>query len=283
MADPILGLACQIAVARYADRGSGLKECLADRKRCRGPADTERTALSVKSVLVGVVVLRLPEIRKDVLMAPTRAARLSPLVKVEGISPGIDLGIDGGSSAQHPCLSEPDDHVLHVPLRNGVPTPTADALGHLRETGGYAIEGMPIPRPRLQQKDPGRGVLRKSGRQNTSCRPAADDDEIVRVTHGVTFKFGRKPGRHRPSAAPSQAESKRMAGGSGHLRVPADHVHEPRFGSASLRVQAIQPPVVLANIHPSAALPGSREPRRHEGIGEPPVRTARGCRCPVMA
>ena len=123
VANALRRLAGQVFIAWNADRLGRVEIGLADRQRRGGARDPERTALPVPAVIEAIVVLSLAEIREHILVAPAGTSGLAPLVIVQRMAAGVDLGVDSRAAAQHPGLSETDPHVVHVPLRHGGPTP----------------------------------------------------------------------------------------------------------------------------------------------------------------
>ena len=181
--DPVLLLAVHVVIARDTKLGSRFEIGLADRQGRTRIAHAERAALAVIPVLEARVILGLAEIGQHVLIAPAGASHLTPFVVIARIATGIDLRVDRGAAADHLGLRVAKDLVLHVALRNRVPTPAADALGHLREARGQMIERVAIAAARLEQQHVSRRVLGETPGQHRARRTTADNDEIVSRLH----------------------------------------------------------------------------------------------------
>src|SRR6266404_1839575 len=92
-----------------------------------------------------LIVLRSPEIRQYVTVAPARcAAQAFPFVVVCWHATRIDLGVDRRAATDHLRLREAQHAVLQMLLRHGIPAPRSDAFGHLRETSGHVEKRVPV-------------------------------------------------------------------------------------------------------------------------------------------
>ena len=108
-----------------------------------------RAGAAVKSVGPALVMVGLFEIGQHVVIGPAGAAQLPPRVIVQRVAAGVDLRVDAGPATDHLSLRIADDHILHVLLRNRLPAPGPDALGHFRKSRRHVIEWMPIAAPGL--------------------------------------------------------------------------------------------------------------------------------------
>ncbi len=182
-ADAVLLFAGHVLVARDAELRGSLEIGLADRQRRARPRHAERPALAVKLVVESVVVLGLPEIGQHVVIAPAVAAHLAPLVIIERVAAGVDLRVDRRAAADHLGLGVAEDPIVHVALRHRRPAPRADALGHFRKARRQMIERVPVAAAGLEKEDLCVRVFGQPRGENATGRAAADDDEVVSLSH----------------------------------------------------------------------------------------------------
>ncbi len=206
-ADAILYFAVDIRVAWNAQVGGRCEIGLADGQGRARFADAQRAAPAMKPVVMGFIVLCLAEVGQHVVIAPACTAHLTPVVIVLRIATGVNLRVDRRSAADDLGLRVAEHLVLHVPLGNRLPPPTADALGHFGKACRQMIEGVAVTAAGLQQQHLRCGVFRQAPRQNRAGRAAADDDEIVSfghpallpwVTQALSVRYGLRPGSPAP-------------------------------------------------------------------------------------
>ena len=185
--DAILLFAVHIEVARDAQLRRCLEIGLAHRKGRARFAHAERAALAVVAVVPGLVVFGFAVVGQHVVVAPPCAAHLAPFIVVQRVAAGIDLRVDRRAAADDLGLGVAEDLVLHVALRDRVPAPAADPLGHLRESGRQVVERLTVAAPRLEQEHLDRGILRQAPGQDRARGSAAYDDEIICGLHVVLF------------------------------------------------------------------------------------------------
>ncbi len=154
----ILPLAGYVLVERNAKLGGRREIGLTDRQRCTRLRDAKRTTLAVVAVVVGIVVLGLPEIGEHILIAPASATHLPPLVVVERVPSSVDLRVDSRAATDDLGLCVSEYSVLHVFLRSRCSSPSCRYLwssSRNRRAGGRtgASPGHPPQAEGLWRRD----------------------------------------------------------------------------------------------------------------------------------
>jgi hypothetical protein len=159
--------------------------------------DPERPAHAVQMIGTALVVLRLAEIRENVVITPPDIAELSPEVEVLGLAADVDQAVDRARSAQDLASRSDDLAAVTSRLRLGRVAPVEASVGEqLAKAERDMQPRMPVRGSGLQQQY---AVAPRCGEpvgQHASGAAGADDDEVEdfgfphRNSHGPTTVRG---------------------------------------------------------------------------------------------
>ena len=183
VATAVLGTV-EVVGERNALGPAGIEEHLVERTRAAEIGDAERPRRAVQRRLaVDRVVLRLDEVRQDVVEAPPRIAEFLPVVVVRPRPAGVDHRVDRARSTQ--CLAAWLEPAPSVEARLGhrLVVPTVDPPRH-REREGHRDPDRQVPAlaTRFEQTDRDRWVLAETAGHDAPGRSAPDDD-VIELVH----------------------------------------------------------------------------------------------------
>ena len=176
-----------VAVARDAHLHRALDEGLADRV---APVEVGDRQVAVAAA-EGVVGLADPpfapaEVGQHVGIAPAAVAALGPAVEIEPLAAIVDMAVDRARPAQGLAARGGDGAPAGPFAGLGLVEPVHPRIDQgVHEAGRDMDEGVPVPRPRLEDADRDVLVLAQPGSQYAAGRSRADDD-IVESFHAMT-------------------------------------------------------------------------------------------------
>ncbi len=145
--------------------------------------DVEGTARAVELVDETLVVLRLPEVGQDSVVAPAVVAEIAPRVVVEAVAADVDHRVDRRAAAERATLRIVHPAIVQLGLRHGRESPVDVRARELREARRHMDQRIPVPSTCLEQQDPVVRLLAQAGGDGASGGAGADDDVRVALAH----------------------------------------------------------------------------------------------------
>ncbi len=189
--EALLPVAVDVVGERVAGLLHGGEERVVERPLGRAALEHERPVLAAERVVrpgrqAGLHPL---EVGQAVRVVPALHARVArPALVVERVAALEDHPVDRARAAEHLAARVVDPPPVHVRLRLGLVAPVVEAAADREgQRRRHVDEDVPerVRAPRLEHQHGGGRVGREAVGQHAAGRPAADDDVVVAVAHGM--------------------------------------------------------------------------------------------------
>src|SRR5207253_262260 len=179
-AHAVLARPVEVVVGFCALFLGGLDECLTGLRLVPGIGDRQRAAGAVVRAGAAGVVLRPPEVRHQVLVAPAGAAVLVlPGLEVVPVTADVDHRVDAAGPAEDLAARPVDGAAARAVLRDGQVVPVVRGLEQPVHRGGSADLVGVVGRTGFQQQDADARVGGQARRQDAAGAAGADDDVVI--------------------------------------------------------------------------------------------------------
>jgi len=179
--DPLLPLAVEVGIAGVAGGDRCVDEPTGESARRTRLGDVQRPAHPVVLRPARLEVLALPEVREQLLVAPSLVSEVGPVIVVGGVSPDVDHRVDRGGAAEGlpPGPVEPPPRALG--LWFGVVLPVGRAPHQFAERQ-RDVDLAPVVRlARLEDQDRAVRALGEPVGHHTARRARPDHHVVVRA------------------------------------------------------------------------------------------------------
>jgi len=197
----------KVIVARIATLLASRDKGLAQRMPVRWVRHRQRTTNTMIGIRATLLVLRLPEIRQDIIESPTSVSQLPPQVIIRVITPHIDQPVDGTGPSKHLPARFGQRPIARRGMRFTLIEPIHIGVGEmLPVTQRNMNPRAAVLATRFEQQDRLATVLGQTIGQNASRTARAHDNKIKSLFVGHASAYASSETDEPVAAASSMAK-----------------------------------------------------------------------------